>query len=196
MFKIFSAVCGILVLSAGSVYAKEDSSEQMMKSEFQLNNEQIDQIFHEKIQKITSRQSLPEEMRNLLIKQADEIRQFDKDTLQRKMDVKLRHAKERDGMKERLRQDAQNRVKWQMEEEERFQKSKAKREQAEQAVRESVKPTEQAPAVEQAPAAEKAPAAEQAPTAEKTPVTEQAPTAEQAPVTGQAPAVEQAPEKK
>ena len=52
-----------------------------MQSEFQLNNEQINEIFQEKIQKISARLALPEEMRNLLIKQADEIRQFDLDTL-------------------------------------------------------------------------------------------------------------------
>ena len=175
MFKIVSAVCGIMVLSAVSVCAEEVSSEQIMQSEFQLNNEQINEIFQEKIQKISARLALPEEMRNLLIKQADEIRQFDLDTLKNKMDLKVRHAKERDEMKERLRQDAQNRVKWQMEEEERFQKNKAAREQADQAVRESVKPAapalapaaEPAPAVPTpAPAAEPAPAAP-APAAEK-----------------------------
>ena len=156
MFKIVSAVCGIMVLSAVSVCAEEVSSEQIMQSEFQINNEQINDIFQEKIQKISARLALPEEMRSLLIKQADEIRQFDLDTLKNKMDLKVRHAKERDEMKERLRQDAQNRVKWQMEEEERFQKNKAARDRAEQAVRESVKPAEPVPAP--APAAEAAPA--------------------------------------
>ncbi|MGN1078563.1 MAG: hypothetical protein ACI4TE_00130 [Alphaproteobacteria bacterium] len=184
MFKIVSAVYGIMVLFAASVCAEEVSSEQIMQSEFQLNNEQINEIFQEKIQKISARLALPEEMRSLLIKQADEIRQFDLDTLKNKMDLKVRHAKERDEMKERLRQDAQNRVKWQMEEEERFQKNKTVREQAEQAVRESVKPAEPAPA-EQVPAsAAESDPAEQAPA----PAAESAP-AEQAP----APAAESAP---
>lgn len=127
MFK--SLICfGTVVMLSSAAFAEELSSEQMMQSEFQLNNKQISEIFREKIQKISARRALPEEMKKLLIKQADEIRQFDVDTLKNKMDLKVRHAKERDQMKEALRQDAQNRVKWQMEEEERFQKNKQERE--------------------------------------------------------------------
>ena len=159
MFKIVSIFCGIMFLSAASSYAEDVSSEQIMQSEFQLNNEQINEIFQEKIQKISARLALPEEMRALLIRQADEIRQFDLDTLKNKMDLKMRHAKERDEMKERLRQDAQNRVKWQMEEEERFQKNKQAREQADQAVRESVTPATEPASADGTPAPVADPAA-------------------------------------
>lgn len=176
MFKIVSAVCGIMVLSAVPAGAGgEFSAEQMMQSEFMLNNKQIDEIFQEKIQKISARPALPEEMRALLIKQADEIRQFDQNTLKEKMDLKVRHAKDRDELKERLRQDAQNLVKWQMEEEERFQKNKTAREAAEQEVLDSVKPAEPAPAAETAPVAEVAPVVEPAPAAEAAPVPETTP---------------------
>lgn len=127
MIKIVLSVLGITALSSAAAFAQSIPAEMLIQEEARLNGEQINEIFQEKIQKISSRQALPEEMRNLLVMQADEVRQFDTDMLKQKMDMKLRHAKERDQMKERLRQDAQNRVKWQLEEEIRFQKNKQKR---------------------------------------------------------------------
>ena len=73
-------------------------------------------------------------MRGLLITQADEVRSFDLEMLEKKMKLKQRHARQRDELKERLRQDAQNKAKWMLEDETNFQKNKEKREKTEQAV--------------------------------------------------------------
>ena len=138
MLKIipFSLAMCFLSVAAG---AAELTMEQIMKAEFEQNKSKINEIFQDKVQKISARPALPEKMRNLLISQADEIRKFDMDMLQKKMDMKLRQAKQRDEMKERLRQDAQNRAKWILEDEENFQKNKRKGEAAEQSVLKQVK---------------------------------------------------------
>lgn len=95
----------------------------VLQEEYRLNNERIDRIFRDKVRKISERPSLPQEMRDLLMKQADEVRDFDAKTLKDKMDMKIRHARERDLLKERLRHDAENRVQWLVDEEERFQRA-------------------------------------------------------------------------
>ncbi|GEM_PF-3577999 len=149
MFKIVLSVLGITALSSAAAFAQSIPAEMLIQEEARLNGEQINEIFQEKIQKISSRQALPEEMRNLLVMQADEVRQFDTDMLKKKMDMKLRHAKERDQMKERLRQDAQNRVKWQLEEEIRFQKNKQKRQEEDEKKRKQLERKQKAePAAE------------------------------------------------
>ena len=127
MIKFFSIVLTTCLISATSVCAQDAFSEQMLQDEFLQNNEKINEIFQDKIKKISARTALPDEIKKLLISQADEIRQFDLEMLKKKMDMKLRHAKERDEMKETLRKDAQNRVKWMMEDEARFQNNKQKR---------------------------------------------------------------------
>ncbi len=146
MFKIVLSVLGITALSSAAAFAQGIPAEMLIQEEARLNGEQINEIFQEKIQKISSRQALPEEMRNLLVMQADEVRQFDTDMLKKKMDMKLRHAKERDQMKERLRQDAQNRVKWQLEEEIRFQKNKQKRQEEDEKKRKQLERKQKAEA--------------------------------------------------
>ena len=138
MLKIIPFSLAACLLSI-PVYAAEVTTELVIKTEFEQNKSKINEIFQDKIQKITARPALPEKMRNLLISQADEVRQFDLEMLQKKMDMKLRQAKQRDEMKERLRQDAQNRAKWILEDEEKFQKNKKDREKKEQAVINQVK---------------------------------------------------------
>ena len=135
MLKIIP-VCLFLCLSAVSARAQtpEISADELMQAEFEQNKLKIEEIFQEKIQKITARAALPEDMRRLLISQADEVRQFDTDMLQKKMELKMKQAKERDDVKEMLRQDAHNRAKWLLEDEEKFQKNKAEREAKEAAV--------------------------------------------------------------
>ncbi|MBR1944711.1 MAG: hypothetical protein IJ846_00245 [Alphaproteobacteria bacterium] len=138
MLKIIPFSLGICLLAL-SVRAQELTQEQLMQAEFQQNKTKIDEIFRDKVQKISSRRSLPEEMRGLLISQADEIRQFDMNMLENKMKMKQRQARQRDELKERLRKDAQNRAKWMLEDEAKFQESKEAREKAEQAVLSEVK---------------------------------------------------------
>ncbi|MBR1777018.1 MAG: hypothetical protein IJ752_00320 [Alphaproteobacteria bacterium] len=132
-----------LCLLAATVHAEELSPQQVMQAEFEQNKAKIDEIFQDKIQKISARSALPDDMRNLLISQADEIRQFDLNMLEKKMEMKLRQAKQRDELKEHLRQDAQNRAKWILEDEENFQKNKEKREETEQAVLNEVEKIQQ-----------------------------------------------------
>lgn len=131
------ALC--LCLSVVSVQAQELSADEALQSEFELNKMKVEEIFQDKIQKISARSALPEDMRKLLISQADEIRQFDLNMLQKKMELKIKQAKKRDEIKEKLRQDAQNRAKWLLEDEEKFQKNKAKKETKEAAVLDDVK---------------------------------------------------------
>ena len=138
MLKIIPFSLGICLLTL-PVYAQEMTQEQLMKSELEQNKVKINEIFQDKVQKISTRRSLPEEMRGLLLSQADEVRQFDIDMLEKKMALKQRHAHQRDELKERLRKDAQNRVKWMLEDETDFQKNKETREKAEQAVLKEVK---------------------------------------------------------
>ena len=87
MLKIIPFSLGICLLAL-SVRAQELTQEQLMQAEFQQNKTKIDEIFRDKVQKISSRRSLPEEMRGLLISQADEIRQFDMNMLENKMKMK------------------------------------------------------------------------------------------------------------
>ncbi|MBO4520288.1 MAG: hypothetical protein J5787_03695 [Alphaproteobacteria bacterium] len=142
MLKIIPISLAVCLLSA-TVHAADSTSEQMMRAEFDQNKSKINEIFQDKVQKISARPALPEKMRSLLISQADEIRQFDLDMLQKKMNIKIRQAKQRDEMKERLRQDAQNRAKWLLEDEEKFQENKKDREQKERAILNQVQDIQQ-----------------------------------------------------
>ena len=122
MLKAFTTGLGVLLLAAVAC-ANDLPAGDVLQEEYRLNNERIDRIFRDKVQKISERPSLPQEMRDLLMKQADEVRDFDAKTLKDKMDMKIRHARERDLLKERLRHDAENRVQWLVDEEERFQRA-------------------------------------------------------------------------
>lgn len=132
MIKKSALFSGLLWLV--SFQAAALTAEQVMEEEFDRNRAKIEEIFRDKIQKISARDALPEEMRKLLIMQADEIRNFDSEMLQKKMAMKREHAKKRDELKDKLRKDAQNRAKWLLEDEERFQKTKQERKEAENAV--------------------------------------------------------------
>ena len=126
MLKLLSIGFGLCLLAFSS-HAQELQLEGIIKAEFEKNKTKIDEIFQDKINKISARSALPDDMRKLLISQADEIRQFDLEMLEKKMDMKLKHAKQRDEKKEELRKDAQNRVKWMLEDEANFQKNKEER---------------------------------------------------------------------
>lgn len=119
-------LCGVM-LSGVPAAAQEVAVEVLLKEEYNEKNSRINEMFQEKIAKISERVALPEEMRALLIGQADEVREFDVETLKRKLDMKIRQAKERDDLKERLRQDSQNRMKWLMQDEAMFQRNKNKK---------------------------------------------------------------------
>ena len=88
MIKFFSIVLTTCLISATSVCAQDAFSEQMLQDEFLQNNEKINEIFQDKIKKISARTALPDEIKKLLISQADEIRQFDLEMLKKKMDMK------------------------------------------------------------------------------------------------------------
>lgn len=138
MSKIFPVGLGLCLIAA-SVQAQDVSADAALQAEFELNKNKINEIFQDKIQKITARAALPEDMRKVLISQADEIRQFDQEMLQKKMELKIKHAKQRDEIKETLRQDARNRAKWLLEDEENFQKKKTENENKEKAVSDDMK---------------------------------------------------------
>ncbi|MGN0904313.1 MAG: hypothetical protein ACI4PW_04070, partial [Alphaproteobacteria bacterium] len=104
------------------------SFEETLNKQYDLKKQQISRLFQDKVQKISERTSLPEEMRQVLIRQADEVREFDMRILQQKLEMKIKHAKERDVIKERLKNDAMNRVKWIMENERDFQENKKAKE--------------------------------------------------------------------
>ncbi len=103
--------------------------EETLNKQYDLKKQQISRLFQDKVQKISERTSLPEEMRQALIRQADEVRAFDLGILQQKLEMKIKHAKERDVIKDRLKNDAMNRVKWIMENERDFQENKKTKEQ-------------------------------------------------------------------
>ena len=96
------------------------TTENALREEYEQKKVLINDMFQTKVQKIRQRTVLPEDIMNVLIKQADEVREFDIYTLDRKLELKLRHAKERDEVREKLRKEAQERVKWLLENEEAF----------------------------------------------------------------------------
>ena len=104
--------------------ASAQTSENVLREEYELL---INQMFSTKVEKIRQRTVLPEDILNLLVKQADEVREFDLYTLDKKLDMKLRHAKERDEIRDKLRKEAQGRVKWLLDNEEAFQATQEER---------------------------------------------------------------------
>ena len=124
-----------LFLFAVSAHAEEMLPSEQIQKEFELDRDKIHEIFQDKIQKISARISLPDDMRNLLISQAAEVRQFDLDVLQKKRDLKLKQVRQRDDLKDRLRKDAENRANWILQEEENFQKNRDKNQEKGSAVK-------------------------------------------------------------
>ena len=149
MLKAFTTGLGVLLAATAVVRANDLPAGDVLQEEYRRNSEQIDRIFRDKVQKISERPALPQEMRDLLTKQADEVRDFDSKTLKDKMDMKIRQARERDRLKERLRRDAENRVQWLVDEEERFERARDAKQREEEA---------QPAAVDAQPAAESEPA--------------------------------------
>ena len=133
MKKIIPLGIGLCFLSL-SVHAEELMPEQLIQKEYKENKVKINEIFQDKIQKITARESLPERMRQLLTDQASEVRMFDLDTLQKKAEMKQRHVMEREKLKEDLRRDAENRARWMFGSEKKFEKNRQDRKDKEQAV--------------------------------------------------------------
>ena len=124
-----------LFLFAVSAYAEEMLPAELIQKEFELDRDKIHEIFQDKIQKISARTSLPDDMRNLLISQAAEVRQFDLDVLQKKRDLKLKQVRQRDDLKDRLRKDAENRARWILDDEENFQKNRDENQEKDRALK-------------------------------------------------------------
>ena len=78
------------------------SIEETLGEEYQQKKTLVEERFAAKVNKIGERKALPEEIRQLLLKQANEVREFDLYTLERKKGMKIRHAKERDSIREKL----------------------------------------------------------------------------------------------
>ena len=133
MKKIIPLGVGLCFLSL-SVCAEELMPEQLILKEYEQNKVKINEIFQDKVQKITARDSLPERMRALLTDQASEVRAFDLDVLLKKREMKQRHIAEREKLKEDLRKDAENRARWMFGSEKKFEKNKQNRKNEEQAV--------------------------------------------------------------
>lgn len=112
--RLFSITLVVLTLMSGVVSSvnAQQAVDKTLRDEYEQKKVLINEMFQTKIDKINRQISLPENILNLLIKQADEVREFDLYTLDRKFEMKMRHATERDAMRERLRFEAQNRVKW------------------------------------------------------------------------------------
>ena len=118
---------GALNFEAGSAGQAPSASENVLREEYEQKKLLINQMFSTKVEKIRQRTVLPEDILNLLVKQADEVREFDLYTLDKKLDMKLRHAKERDEIRDKLRKEAQGRVKWLLDNEEAFQATQEER---------------------------------------------------------------------
>ena len=123
--------------------ASAQTSENVLREEYEQKKLLINQMFSTKVEKIRQRTVLPEDILNLLVKQADEVREFDLYTLDKKLDMKLRHAKERDEIRDKLRKEAQGRVKWLLDNEEAFQATQEERAAEDQA---KIEKTDAAPA--------------------------------------------------
>ena len=117
-YSLVSVAVSSIFLFSASVSAA--SIEETLGEEYQQKKTLVEEMFAAKVNKIGERKALPEEIRQLLLKQANEVREFDLYTLDRKKDMKIRHAKERDAIREKLREEAQDRVKWILENEDAF----------------------------------------------------------------------------
>lgn len=160
-----SAVAFVAATILGGASASAQTTENALREEYEQKKLLINEMFQTKVEKIRQRTVLPQDILDTLVRQADEVRDFDLYTLDRKLELKLRQAKERDEIRNKLRQEAQDRVKWLLSNEEAFKATKEERaaeDQAKTNKAEANPVSEQAPV--SAPAPEKAPAstAEQA----------------------------------
>lgn len=101
-------LCGLSALMFGvslTARAQEKTAQEALREQYSKNREQIEMIFKRKIEKISQSKALPEKMRNLLVRQADEMREFDIYTQDRKLEMKMRQMSERDKIKNELKQE-------------------------------------------------------------------------------------------
>lgn len=119
------------ILATMSVKAADVSIEETLQADYEQKKQLIDEMFKKKVEKIRQKDVLPDRIRNLLIRQADEIRDYDLQVLNKKLQLKLRQAKERDVAREEMRKEAQERIKWVLENEAEFQVEKAAQDEAE-----------------------------------------------------------------
>ncbi len=142
MLFLSAVVCAAATFFNAST-ASAQATENVLREEYEQKKLLINQMFTTKVEKIRQRTVLPEDILNALVKQADEVREFDLYTLDRKLELKLRHAKERDEIRDRLRKEAQGRVKWLLDNEEAFQATRDERAEKEDA---KIEKTDAAPA--------------------------------------------------
>lgn len=158
-----SAVAFVAATILGGASASAQTTENALREEYEQKKLLINEMFQTKVEKIRQRTVLPQDILDTLVRQADEVREFDLYTLDRKLELKLRQAKERDEIRNKLRQEAQDRVKWLLSNEEAFKATKEERAAEDQAKTDKAEAA-LAPASEQPPSPEQtpAPAAEQA----------------------------------
>lgn len=126
-------VAGILFLFDGTAYGagrEYDTFEAVLQEQYKEKKARIQQLFNEKIEKIGERSAIPEDLRQMLIDQANEIKDFDMKMLDEKLNLKLKHARQRSAIKDSLKEDAMRRVEWVMENENEFEAKKKQREEA------------------------------------------------------------------
>ena len=126
-------VAGILFLFDGTAYGagrEYDTFEAVLQDQYKEKKARIQQLFNEKIEKIGERSAIPEDLRQMLIDQANEIKDFDMKMLDEKLNLKLKHARQRSAIKDSLKEDAMRRVEWVMENENEFEAKKKQREEA------------------------------------------------------------------
>lgn len=118
----------VLIGAAMPAVARDTTFEMSLRDEYKVKKEKIQQLFNDKIEKIGERSAIPEDLRQMLIQQADEVKEFDMKTLDLKLDLKLKHARQRSLIKDRLKEDAMNRVQWILDNEREFEEKKKQRE--------------------------------------------------------------------
>lgn len=125
-------IAGILFLFDGTAYGagRDKTFEAVLQEQYKEKKARIQQLFNEKIEKIGERSAIPEDLRQMLIDQANEIKDFDMKVLDEKLNLKLKHARQRSVIKDSLKEDAMRRVEWVMENENEFEAKKKQREEA------------------------------------------------------------------
>lgn len=95
-------------LAAGIVFsaaAEERTSMDILREQYERDREQVEDIFQQKVDMIRQRTALPEKMRLILIKQANEMKEFDIYTLDRRMELKVKQMQARDDLKNKLKRE-------------------------------------------------------------------------------------------
>ena len=90
-----SAVAFVAATILGGASASAQTTENALREEYEQKKLLINEMFQTKVEKIRQRTVLPQDILDTLVRQADEVRDFDLYTLDRKLELKLRQAKER-----------------------------------------------------------------------------------------------------